>query len=95
MAYGYRLIVHKTDRRTKTGLRFIASYDYEGYSGTAMQDEIYALRQGLYPAGDGWQLSFEPMTVLVKSLMTGEDVEIDHRDRGGPCDPSTERYWSM
>lgn len=95
MTYGYRLIVHKADRRTKTGLRFIASYDYEGYSGAAMQDEIYDLRQRLYPARDGWQLSFEPMTVLVKSLITGQDVEIDYRSRGSACDPSTERYWSM
>lgn len=95
MTYGYRLTVHKTDGRTKTGLRFIASYDYPNYSGTAMQDEIYDLRQRLYPARDGWILDFEPMTVLVKSLMSGQDVEIDYRDRGGCCDPSTERYWSM
>lgn len=33
--------------------------------------------------------------MLVKSLMTGNDVEIRAVDKGGPCDPSTELYWSM
>ncbi len=31
----------------------------------------------------------------VKSLMTGNEVEIREQDRGGCCDPSQERYWSM
>lgn len=31
----------------------------------------------------------------VKSLQSGQDVEINQQDVGGPCDPSTERYWSM
>ena len=33
--------------------------------------------------------------VTVKNLMTGKDVEILESDRGGVCDPSTERFWSM
>lgn len=33
--------------------------------------------------------------VTVKNLMSGEPVAISARDVGGPCDPSTERYWSM
>lgn len=33
--------------------------------------------------------------VAVKSIMTGKDVYINQQDRGGVCDPSTERYWSM
>lgn len=32
--------------------------------------------------------------VTVKSIMGG-DVRIRKLDVGGPCDPSTERYWSM
>lgn len=36
----------------------------------------------------------EPM-ITVKSLMSGEDVQIRASDVGGCCDPSTERYWSM
>ena len=92
---GYRLLVFKKDRRTKTGERFVKMYDYPSYSGHAMQDEIYSLKQQLYRPADGWRLDWEPMTVMVKNLMTGEMVEIDYRDRGGACDPSMERYWSM
>ena len=94
MAYGYRLFVYKRDRRTKSGERFVKSYDYPGYSGNAMMDECKHLKWTLYRPEDGWRLDWEPMTVMVKNLMTGEMVEIDYRDRGGPCDPSMERYWS-
>ena len=33
--------------------------------------------------------------VPVKNLMNGKTVMLDVNDVGGPCDPSTERYWSM
>lgn len=33
--------------------------------------------------------------VPVQNKISGETVMIPRRDRGGPCDPSTERYWSM
>ena len=33
--------------------------------------------------------------VPVKSLMSGAEVMIRRCERGGPCDPSMERYWSM
>ena len=33
--------------------------------------------------------------VKVQNLLTGKPVEINESDRGGCCDPSTERYWSM
>jgi hypothetical protein len=33
--------------------------------------------------------------VAVKNMMSGKDVYINEQDVGGPCDPSTERYWSM
>lgn len=29
------------------------------------------------------------------NLMTGKEVMIRQQDKGGPCDPATERYWSM
>jgi hypothetical protein len=38
---------------------------------------------------------FHNHIVVVKSLMTGQDVEIRSVDKGGPCDPSMERFWSM
>ena len=33
--------------------------------------------------------------VKVKSLMNGAECEIPWDQKGGPLDPSTERYWSM
>jgi hypothetical protein len=38
---------------------------------------------------------FGSTRVTVKNLMTGNMVEILEIDRGGACDPSTERFWSM
>lgn len=93
--FGYRLNVYKVDRRVKSGQRFVKSYDYKSYSSQAMAEEVSDLRRRLYKPADGWRLDWEPMTVMVKNLMTGEMVEIDYRDRGGACDPSMERYWSM
>lgn len=95
MTYGYRLYIYKADRRCKAGERLHGTYEYANYSGNAMMDEMKDLRQRLYPAKDGWRMDFEPLTTVVKNLMTGKDVEIDYRNRGGCCDPSTERYWTM
>jgi hypothetical protein len=94
MTYGYRLFVYKADRRTKSGERFVKSYDYPGYSGNAMMDEIKDLKRALYRPADGWRLDFEPMTKMVKNLMSGKLVEIDYRTPRC-CDPSSETYWSM
>lgn len=33
--------------------------------------------------------------VTVTNIMTGKEVSIPRYQVGGPCDPSTERYWSM
>ena len=33
--------------------------------------------------------------VGVKNILTGNEVMIRREDRGGPCDPSMERYHSM
>ena len=33
--------------------------------------------------------------VEVINMMSGNPVTIKASERGGPCDPSTERYWSM
>lgn len=94
MKYGYRLLVYKADKRTKTGERFVKDYVYEGFSGNAMMDEIKDLKRDLYRPADGWRLAFEPLTKTVKNLMTGKDVEIDYRTPRS-CDPSSELYWSM
>lgn len=95
MEYGYRLKVYKADRRCKGGERFVKQYDYTGYDSRFMMEEVQDLHRQLYPKSAGWRLEFQPLTAMVKSLMSGQMVEIPYEDRGGPCDPSTERYWSM
>ena len=59
MSPGYRLMVYKLDKRTKTGERFVGSYEYAGYSHKAILNEISALKQNLYRTADGWRLDFE------------------------------------
>jgi hypothetical protein len=41
------------------------------------------------------QAACQGVTVQVKSIMTGKMVTIPLENRGGPCDPSMERYWTM
>ena len=94
MTYGYRLKVYKADRRTKSGERFVKSYDYKNVSGQWMAEEESDLKRRLYRPADGWRLEWHPLTRVVKNLMTGQDVEIDW-DTPRSCDPSTELYWSM
>lgn len=60
--YGYNLLVFKVDRRCKNGERLLGVYPYSNYSGNAMMDEIFSLRQSLYKREDGYRLDFEPMT---------------------------------
>jgi hypothetical protein len=57
--YGYKLLVYKADKRTRTGERFVKEYPYEGYSGNAMMDMIKYLKRSIYKPADGWRLDFE------------------------------------
>lgn len=96
MDRGYRIRIYKADRRTKTGWRWFGDYDYPTWDEPSIQNEIRHLQQHLYPKSQGWRLELEPLlTVTVRNMMSGEPVVIDSREAGGPCDPSTERYWSM
>lgn len=94
MANGYRLFVYKADRRTKSGERFVKSYDFHSYNETAIKNEIKDLKRALYRPADGWRLEYEPLTKMVKNLMSGKLIEIDYRTPRF-CDPSSEAYWSM
>ena len=95
MDRGFRIRIYKADRRTKKGERWFGDYDYPTWDEQSIQNEIRHLQQHLYPKSQGWRLELEPLTVTVRNMMSGEPVVIDSREAGGPCDPSTERYWSM
>ena len=91
----WTLSVYKRDLRCKTRERKAGSYTYPNWTQQEMAEEVRVLRLGLYHPADGWRLEFEPYKTKVRNLITGQEVEIRTEDRGGVCDPSTERYWSM
>lgn len=87
--------VYVQDRRTKTGERILHTYSYPNKHEAWMREEVRDLQSmALYPAPK-YRIEVDPVYCTVKSLMTGQDVQIRTEDRGGPCDPSMERYWSM
>ena len=89
----YTLVIHRFDRRTKSGLRAVGTYHYDRRDAAAMDREVRELRD-LYPE-DQFRISYNPTYTVVQSLMNGAAVTIRTEDRGTCCDPSTERYWSM
>lgn len=48
-----------------------------------------------YVAGTYDEFHAADHDVVVKNILTGKDVTIKQSERGGPCDPSTERYHCM
>lgn len=81
------------DRRCREGVRLLKTYTYTDKHQAWMQEEVRDLASGLYPAPK-YRIEVHPATCVVKNLMSGEPVTIRWEDRGGPCDPSMERYWS-
>jgi len=94
MRQDWTLRVYVQDRRTKSGERIRNTYTYPAQTLQDMQAEVADLTRLLYPAPK-FRIEYDPVYCTVKSLMTGADVQIRSEDRGGPCDPSMERYWSM
>jgi len=86
--------IYVKDRRCKAGERILKTYAYQAKHEQWMREEVRDLQAGLYPAPK-YRFEVDPTFVSVKSLMSGEMVQIRAEDRGGPCDPSTERFWSM
>lgn len=87
--------VYKRDRRCKAGERFVAKYPFSGMDRDTVARELRELTAQLYREADGWRFDVQERYATVRSLMTGELVQIEASERGGPCDPSMERYWSM
>lgn len=86
--------VFKTDKRCKSGERFIAKYPFSGMDRDTVARELKGLSHVLYPKKDGWRFDVQPATKIVKNLMTGKDVEIAS-DTPWCCDPSSESYWTI
>ena len=86
--------IYAKDRRYKAGERIVNTYVYWNQHEQWMREEVRDLQAGLYPAPK-YRFEVDPTFVTVKNLMTGLPVVIRAEDRGGPCDPSMEQYWSM
>jgi hypothetical protein len=87
--------VYKADKRCKAGERFVAKYPFSGMDRAAVDRELRELTAQLYPQKQGWRFDVQERYATVVNLMSGKPVQIEADQRGGPCDPSMERYWSM
>lgn len=90
---GFRVKVYRKDRRYKSGERLASKEDYR--CSPEQFQKIESILRGAYAEDQGWRIEVGPASVIVLSLMNGIPVEIDADDRGGPNDPSMERYWTM
>ena len=95
MKTDWLVAVYQRDRRCRAGERFVAKYPFSGMDRETVERELRELTAQLYPQKDGWRFDVQERYATVRNLMTGAEVQIEAEDRGGPCDPSTERYWSM
>lgn len=85
--------VSKYGSRNKIGYRYLGAYNFDRKDNESMDREVRELR-GLYPSKLGFEIEYAPKYKTVKSLMTGQDVQIA-ADTPHCCDPSSETYWSM
>jgi len=91
MKQDYTLYMYKLDRRTKSGERAVLTRVFTNQTEAEMQDMVTGLYKN-FPA-PGHRIEAHPTKMTVKSLMTGQDVEID-RDTPWCCNPASETYWS-
>lgn len=77
MRQDYTMYIYKLDRRCKTGERLFSTTVWTGRDEAGMEREVNELlMSGLYPASQ-FRFEYYPSKITVKSLMTGQDVEID------------------
>lgn len=82
----YTLYIYKKDKRTKSGERLVKTRVC-----TLMRKEEMEVIAGSY-RGD-LRAEYVPSMVTVKSLMTGQDVQIAS-DTPWCCNPASETFWS-
>ena len=92
MRQDYTMYIYKADRRTRSGERLFSTTVWRDRDQDSMRRECLNLYD-LYPATKGWRFEYHPTMKTVKSLMTGQDVQID-RDTPWSCNPASEAYWS-
>ena len=93
MKQDYTMYIYKSDNRTKSGERLFSTTVFTGRDDNGMRREVAELFD-LYNPDAGWRFEWNPTMRTVKSLMSGEEIQIA-ADTPRCCDPSSELYWSM
>jgi hypothetical protein len=84
----YTLYIYKKDKRTKSGERLIRTMVVKDVT-----DEYRSFINQFYPKSM-YRAEYVPSMMTVKSLMTGQDVQIAS-DTPWCCNPASETFWSM
>lgn len=93
MKQNHTVYIYKADKRTKTGERLVSTTVWQNRDTAEMIREVRELQYELWPVSRGFRIEFQPTMMTVKSLMTGQDVEIS-TDTPWCCNPASESYWS-
>ena len=89
----YTMYIYKLDRRCKTGERLFSTTVWTARTPAGMVREVHELLfSGLYPVSQ-FRIEYVPAMKTVKSLMTGQEVQIAS-DTPWCCNPASESYWS-
>lgn len=85
----FTLYAYKADKRTKSGERLVSTRVFTNVT----ESEMATIVNHSVLISD-YRYEYFPTKITVKSLMTGENVEID-RDTPWCCNPASETFWSM
>lgn len=88
------------DRRIDDGIDALAKQEGYAYATgflisqlKAAVDTLPKTKQKMFMAQFEHVVGYK-VKVKVRNIMSGKEVELAWNEVGGPCDPSTERYWS-
>jgi hypothetical protein len=88
----FTLYTYKADKRKKSGERLVSTRVLTNVTEKDMAVIVSASTTML--ESEGYRFEFAPAMMTVKSLMTGQDVQIP-TDTPWCCNPASETYWSM
>jgi hypothetical protein len=86
----YTVRSYKTDKRSKTGEKLIATAVFKDKTVA----EMAALVEAFEMMNPTVRIEYNPAMMTVKNLMSGKDVQIP-TDTPWCCNPASETYWSM
>jgi len=89
----WTLEAYRFDKRTKTGDRFLAKYEYCDKTEAEMLAEIKDLQAKLYPT-DKFRIDLHETYVTRTNLLSGLEYK-EHYKTPNYCSPSSESYWSF